>query len=72
MHVQRVYGEVIGVHAEVVEDFLECDLLTALLQDHAICLCLVRGLYKFQQMLLIHASSSMYMCVHLCLTESKQ
>ncbi len=48
VHVQRVHGEVVGVHFKVVEDFLESDLLTAPLQDHAICLCLVCGLYKFQ------------------------
>lgn len=68
MHVQRVHGEVVGVHFEGVEDFLERDLLIVFLQDNTICLCLVCGLYKFQQMLLVHASSSVYMCVHLCLT----
>lgn len=65
MHIQRIDSEIIGVHVEVVEDFFESDLLTASLQNHPVCLCLVCGLYKFQQMLLVHASSSMYMCVHL-------
>lgn len=68
MHVQRVHGEVVGVHVEVLEDFLECDLLTALLQDDTICLCLVCGLYKFQQMPLVHAGGSVNMCVHLGFT----
>lgn len=68
MHVQRINREVVGVHVEVFEDILECDLLTALLQDHTIFLCLVCGLYKLQQMLVIHAGSSVYMSVHLCLT----
>lgn len=71
MHVQRVHCEVVRVHAEVVEDLLECNLLAALLQHHTFFLCLVCGLDKFQQMLLVHASSSMYMCVHLYLTQSK-
>lgn len=72
VHIQRVHGEVVGVLGQVVEDFLECDLLIALLQDDTICLSLVCGLYKFQQMFLVHASGSVYMCIHLCYTESIQ
>ena len=66
VHVQRVDGEVVWVHAELVEDFLESDFLTVFLQNHSICFGLVCFLYKFQQVLLVHATSSMYMCVHLC------
>lgn len=69
MHVQGVHGEVIGVHVEFVEDFLELERLTALLQDRAIRLLLVRGLYELQQMLLVHAGSSVNVCVHLCWTQ---
>lgn len=67
MHIQRVYGEVIRIHVEVAEDTLERDLLTTLLKDHAVCLSLVGGFYKFKQMFLVHAGGSMYMCIHLCL-----
>lgn len=72
VHVQRVYSEVVRVHVEVVKDFLECELLIAFFQDHSICFSLVCGLYESQQMLLVHASGSMYMCVHLCLTQVRQ
>lgn len=65
MDVQRVHGEVVGVHFEVAEDLLERDLLAALLQDHAVGLHLVGGLYKLQQMLLVHAGGGVYVCVHL-------
>lgn len=65
MDVQRVHGEVVGVHVEGSEDFLQRDLLAALLQDHAVGLRLVGGLYKLQQMLLVHAGGGVYVCVHL-------
>lgn len=69
MDVQRVHGEVVGVHVEGAEDFLQRDLLAALLQDHAVGLHLVGGLYKLQQVLLVHAGGSVYVCVHLRLDE---
>lgn len=65
MDVQRVDSEVVGVHVEGSEDFFQRDLLAALLQDHAVGIHLVGGLYKLQQMLLVHAGGSMYVCVHL-------
>jgi len=65
VHVQRVHGEVVGVHAEVVEDFLERELLAALLQDHAVGLRLVRGLDELQQVLLVHAGGGVDVRVHL-------
>lgn len=69
MDIQRVHGEVIGVHAELSEDFFERDLLTAFLQHHAVGLFLVCCFYKLQQMPLVHAGSSVYVRVHLCLTQ---
>lgn len=71
VHVQRVDGEVVGVHVKVVEDFFERDLLAAFLQNHPVRLRLVRALYELQQMLLVHAGSGVYVGVHLCLTEQK-
>lgn len=69
MDVQRVHGEVVGIHAEGAEDFLQSDLLAALLQDYAVSLRLVGGLYKLEQMLLVHAGGGVYVCVHLSLVE---
>ncbi|TNN77235.1 hypothetical protein EYF80_012542 [Liparis tanakae] len=65
VHVQRVHGEVVGVHAEVVEDFLERERLAALLQHHAVGLRLVRGLDELQQVLLVHAGGGVDVRVHL-------
>lgn len=69
MDVQRVHGEVVGVHVEGAEDFLQSDLLAALFQDHTVGLRLVGGLYKLQQMLLVHAGGGVNVCVHLRLVE---
>lgn len=65
MDVQGVHGEVIGVHVEAAEDLLQRHLLAALLQDHAVGLRLVGGLYELQQVLLVHAGGGVDVRVHL-------
>lgn len=69
MDVQAVHSEVVGVHVEGAEDLLQRDLLAGLLQDHALGLSLVGGLYELQQMLLVHAGGGVDVCVHLRVEE---
>lgn len=65
MDVQGVHGEVVRVHVEAAEDLLQRHLLAALLQDHAVGLRLGGGLYKLQQVLLVHAGGGVDVRVHL-------
>lgn len=70
VHVQRIHSEVVRIHVEVFEDFFQGELLTTLFHDNAVRLCVVCLLYEFQQMLLVHACSSMYVRVDLRLTHN--
>lgn len=65
MHVQRVHSKVVRVHVYSAEHLPEFILLASFLKDFSICLRLVCGFYKLQQMLLVHAGCSVYVCVHL-------
>ena len=65
MHVQGVYGEVVGVHGQVLEHLAQRELLPAPLQHHALCLLLIRRLDELQQMFLVHAGSCVDVRVNL-------
>lgn len=65
VHVQRVHCQVVWVHVDSAEHLPKFKLLTSFLKDFPLCLHLVRGLDELQQMLLVHAGCSVYVCVHL-------
>lgn len=72
VHVQRVHCQVVWVHVDSAEHLAEFKLLTSFLKNFTVSLRLVRGLYELQQMLLVHAGCSVYVCVHLHWSHSKQ
>lgn len=52
MDIQRIHGEVIGVHIEAVEHLLKSHLLLCLFQHHSVGVSLVCFLNEGQQVFL--------------------
>lgn len=65
MHIQRVHSEVVGVQVERLEQLSHGDFLPFKLVHNTVSIHTVRPLDEAQQMLLVHAGSSMDVSVHL-------
>lgn len=66
MNIQRVNSQVIGMHIQFSEKFLQSQILFFSAVDHSVGIHVIRFLNKAQQMLLIHAGGCMDVSIHLC------
>lgn len=65
MHIQGVHSQVIRVQVERLEELLHGDLLPSKVVHNAVGIRAVRLLDEAQQVLLVHAGSSVDVGVHL-------
>lgn len=65
MHIQGVHSQVIRVQVERLEELLHGDLLPSKVVHNAVGIHAVRLLDEAQQVLLVHAGSSVDVGVHL-------
>lgn len=65
MHIQGVHSEVIRVHVKALKELLHSDLPPFEVVHDAVSVHAVRLLDEAQQVLLVHAGSSVDVSVHL-------
>lgn len=65
MNIQRVNSQVIGMHIQLSEKFLQSQALLFSAVDHPVGVNMVRFLNEAQQVLLVHAGSCMDVSIHL-------